>query len=158
MTARTDVRGKSFRASLNKLISKDSLAVGHPVPRLGSAPTSNGVLMKLKRLLAGLLASALLVGNAAAADISLLNVSYDPTRELYQEFNAAFGKYWKAKAGDNVTINQSHGGSGKQARAVIEGLPTGKSVCRTIPHLTPRPSSSSCARVTPRASRTGAIS
>jgi sulfate/thiosulfate-binding protein len=78
--------------------------------------------MKLKRLLAGLLASALLVGNAAAADISLLNVSYDPTRELYQEFNAAFGKYWKAKAGDNVTINQSHGGSGKQARAVIEGL------------------------------------
>lgn len=79
--------------------------------------------MKLKRLLAGLLASALLVGNAAAADISLLNVSYDPTRELYQEFNAAFGKYWKAKAGDNVTINQSHGGSGKQARAVIEGLP-----------------------------------
>ncbi|MBL8422307.1 MAG: sulfate ABC transporter substrate-binding protein [Candidatus Accumulibacter phosphatis] len=79
--------------------------------------------MKLKRFLAGLLASALLVGNAAAADISLLNVSYDPTRELYQDFNAAFAKYWKAKAGDNVTINQSHGGSGKQARAVIEGLP-----------------------------------
>ena len=78
--------------------------------------------MKLKRFLAGLLASALLVGNAAAADISLLNVSYDPTRELYQDFNAAFAKYWKAKAGDNVTINQSHGGSGKQARAVIEGL------------------------------------
>lgn len=78
--------------------------------------------MKLKRFLAGLLAGALVASSAAAADISLLNVSYDPTRELYQEFNAAFGKYWKAKAGDNVTINQSHGGSGKQARAVIEGL------------------------------------
>ena len=78
--------------------------------------------MKLKRFLTGLLAGALVASSAAAADVSLLNVSYDPTRELYQEFNAAFGKYWKAKVGDNVTINQSHGGSGKQARAVIEGL------------------------------------
>jgi ABC-type sulfate transport system substrate-binding protein len=78
--------------------------------------------MKLKRLLAGLLASALLAGSAIAADISLLNVSYDPTRELYQDFNAAFAKHWKAKTGDNVTINQSHGGSGKQARAVIDGI------------------------------------
>lgn len=57
-----------------------------------------------------------------AADINLLNVSYDPTRELYKEYNAAFAKYWKAKTGDNVTINQSHGGGGKQARAVLEGL------------------------------------
>lgn len=57
-----------------------------------------------------------------AADITLLNVSYDPTRELYQEFNAAFAKHWKAKTGQNVTVNQSHGGSGKQARAVIDGL------------------------------------
>jgi len=66
---------------------------------------------------------ALLVPLAAsAADITLLNVSYDPTRELYQEFNAAFAKYWKAKAGDNVTIKQSHGGAGKQARAVVDGL------------------------------------
>ncbi|MBP6707655.1 MAG: sulfate ABC transporter substrate-binding protein [Candidatus Accumulibacter sp.] len=78
--------------------------------------------MQAKHLLAGLLASALVVGNAAAADISLLNVSYDPTREFYQEFNAAFAKHWKVKAGDNVTINQSHGGAGKQARAVIDGL------------------------------------
>ncbi len=59
---------------------------------------------------------------ANAADISLLNVSYDPTRELYQDFNAAFAKHWKAKTGDNVTIKQSHGGAGKQARAVIDGL------------------------------------
>jgi sulfate transport system substrate-binding protein len=52
----------------------------------------------------------------------LLNVSYDPTREYYQEINAAFAKYWKDKTGDVVTISQSHGGSGKQARSVIEGL------------------------------------
>ena len=57
-----------------------------------------------------------------AADISLLNVSYDPTRELYQEYNAAFAKYWLAKTGDTVTVKQSHGGSGKQARSIIDGL------------------------------------
>ena len=57
-----------------------------------------------------------------AADVSLLNVSYDPTRELYQDYNEAFAKYWKAKTGDNVKVQQSHGGSGKQARAVIDGL------------------------------------
>jgi sulfate/thiosulfate-binding protein len=59
---------------------------------------------------------------AAAADQTILNVSYDPTRELYQEYNAVFAKHWKAKTGDNVTIQQSHGGSGKQARSVIDGL------------------------------------
>jgi len=78
--------------------------------------------MKLKSLIAGLVAASLVAGNALAADVTLLNVSYDPTRELYQDYNAAFAKYWKAKAGDNVTVNQSHGGSGKQARAVIDGL------------------------------------
>jgi sulfate transport system substrate-binding protein len=57
-----------------------------------------------------------------AADITLLNVSYDPTRELYKDYNSAFAKYWKAKTGDSVSINQSHGGSGKQARSVLEGL------------------------------------
>src|SRR5213083_2426819 len=60
--------------------------------------------------------------HATAKDITLLNASYDPTRELYQDFNAAFSKYWKAKTGDTVTIQQSHGGSGKQARSVIDGL------------------------------------
>lgn len=54
--------------------------------------------------------------------VTLLNVSYDPTRELYVEYNAAFAKYWKAKSGQDVTIKQSHGGSGKQARSVIDGL------------------------------------
>jgi sulfate transport system substrate-binding protein len=58
----------------------------------------------------------------AQKEITLLNVSYDPTRELYQEYNAAFAKYWKAKTGEIVVIRQSHGGSSKQARAVIDGL------------------------------------
>jgi sulfate/thiosulfate transport system substrate-binding protein len=59
---------------------------------------------------------------AQAAEVTLLNVSYDPTRELYVDFNASFAKYWKAKTGQDVKINQSHGGSGKQARSVIDGL------------------------------------
>ena len=59
---------------------------------------------------------------ASGKDIVLLNVSYDPTRELYQEFNAAFAKYWLAKTGDKVEVRASHGGSGKQGRAVIDGL------------------------------------
>lgn len=59
---------------------------------------------------------------AAAKDVKLLNVSYDPTRELYTEFNAAFAKHWKEKTGDTVIVQQSHGGSGKQARSVIDGL------------------------------------
>jgi ABC-type sulfate transport system substrate-binding protein len=61
-------------------------------------------------------------GPARAAEVTLLNVSYDPTRELYVNYNAAFAKYWKAKTGQDVRINQSHGGSGKQARSVIDGL------------------------------------
>lgn len=61
-------------------------------------------------------------GAATAKDIKLLNVSYDPTRELYQDFNVAFAKHWQTKTGDKVTVQQSHGGSGKQARSVIDGL------------------------------------
>jgi len=64
----------------------------------------------------------LAAGEVRAADIKLLNVSYDPTRELYKDYNAVFAKYWKAKTGDDVSISQSHGGSGKQARSVLEGL------------------------------------
>jgi sulfate transport system substrate-binding protein len=76
-----------------------------------------------KILAAGLLAAGL-VGFPAteAKDIKLLNVSYDPTRELYAEFNTAFAKYWKEKTGDTVIVQQSHGGAGKQARSVIDGL------------------------------------
>jgi sulfate transport system substrate-binding protein len=59
---------------------------------------------------------------ARAGSVSLLNVSYDPTREFYQEYNGLFAKYWKAKTGDTVDVQQSHGGGGKQARAVIDGL------------------------------------
>ena len=72
------------------------------------------------------LAAALLAcasaGAVAQQAVSLLNVSYDPTRELYVDFNAAFAKYWKAKTGQDVRIQQSHGGSGKQARSIIDGL------------------------------------
>ncbi len=67
--------------------------------------------------------TALVLSTAAhAAEVSLLNVSYDPTRELYQDFNKAFAAHWKAKSGDELKNKQSHGGSGKQARAVIDGL------------------------------------
>ena len=62
------------------------------------------------------------VVTARAADLHLLNVSYDPTRELYEQYDQAFAAYWLQKTGDNVTIDQSHGGSGKQAQAVIDGL------------------------------------
>ena len=74
------------------------------------------------RSIVALLIVAVLAQPVVAKKISLLNVSYDPTREFYQEYNAAFAKYWEAKTGDTVTVNQSHGGSGKQARAVIDGL------------------------------------
>ena len=63
-----------------------------------------------------------LAPQAQARDFTLLNVSYDPTRELYQDFNKAFAAHWKAKTGDTVTVKASHGGSGKQARSVIDGL------------------------------------
>ena len=78
--------------------------------------------MLLKKLSQSTIAIVLLAGAASAADITLLNVSYDPTRELYQDFNAAFARQWKAKTGDSVRVKQSHGGSGKQARSVIDGL------------------------------------
>jgi sulfate transport system substrate-binding protein len=77
----------------------------------------------LRNTLKALLSAALLSAAAAqAADVKLLNVSYDPTRELYQDYNVAFAKHWKEKAGQTVEIQQSHGGSGKQARGVIDGL------------------------------------
>ncbi|WP_028449285.1 sulfate ABC transporter substrate-binding protein [Chitinibacter tainanensis] len=71
--------------------------------------------------LAGLLLTAF-AGSSFAASFEILNVSYDPTRELYQDYNKAFAAYYKKKTGDDVTIKQSHGGSGKQARAVLDGL------------------------------------
>jgi sulfate transport system substrate-binding protein len=74
------------------------------------------------RIAAIAIAGALFSG-PVLADTTLLNVSYDPTRELYQDYNQAFAKYWKAKTGETVKINQSHGGSGAQARSVIDGSP-----------------------------------
>jgi sulfate/thiosulfate-binding protein len=82
--------------------------------------------MRTRRFLSALALGALLgaaSANAAhAAGVKLLNVSYDPTRELYQDVNGAFAKAWKAKTGQDLTVQQSHGGSGKQARSVIDGL------------------------------------
>ena len=83
-------------------------------------------MIQRKHFLKTLVATALVaVSGLAAAQtspVTLLNVSYDPTRELYAEFNTAFAKHWKAQTGQDVTIKQSHGGSGKQARSVIDGI------------------------------------
>ncbi len=78
--------------------------------------------MKFSAKSIAFIATSLLASSVFAKDINLLNVSYDPTRELYREFNAAFAKHWKEKTGDNVQVDQSHGGSGAQSRAVIDGL------------------------------------
>jgi sulfate/thiosulfate transport system substrate-binding protein len=79
--------------------------------------------MRLRHTLAALTALSLVLGAGAAfGDTTLLNASYDPTRELYKEVNAAFAKDWQAKTGEAITIEQSHGGSGKQARAIVDGL------------------------------------
>src|SRR3954465_4664010 len=83
--------------------------------------------MLAKKIMTAVALTAALASTATlqpvfAADISLLNVSYDPTRELYQDVNAAFARTWKAKTGQDVAIQQSHGGPGKQARAVTDGL------------------------------------
>lgn len=77
--------------------------------------------MKIQKLIL-VLGAIVTAGSLSAKKIELLNVSYDPTRGFYSEFNQAFAAHWKAKTGDDVTIKQSHGGSGKQARSVIDGL------------------------------------
>ena len=84
--------------------------------QLLNALASSGLALAASTVAAPALAQA---GNAT---VQLLNVSYDPTRELYQDYNAAFIKHWKAKTGESLTVKQSHGGSGKQARSVIDGL------------------------------------
>jgi len=90
--------------------------------------TGTALVVKVGRVCGALVAAVVCAvgflsgASSAQAQTEILNVSYDPTRELYKEFNEAFAKYWKGKAGQDVTIRQSHGGSSKQARAVIEGL------------------------------------
>jgi sulfate/thiosulfate transport system substrate-binding protein len=80
-------------------------------------------LINKRSLLAGMALGVMLATSSVVqAATTLLNVSYDPTRELYEEYNKEFAKYWKAKSGQDVEIRQSHGGSGKQARTVIDGL------------------------------------
>src|SRR6202790_2441790 len=90
-------------------------------------PDSRGIFRQGCRTAAIHAGAMLILGlgvgtSSPAATVKLLNVSYDPTRELYEEYNKAFAVYWKAKTGDTVRVNQSHGGSGKQARSVIDGL------------------------------------
>ncbi|MDI1363646.1 MAG: sulfate ABC transporter substrate-binding protein [bacterium] len=92
---------------------------------VSKSPSRRGVLTGASAGAAALTASAMMGGPASARGVkplTLLNVSYDPTRELYKDINAAYAKYWKEKVGQTLTINQSHGGSGKQARSVIDGL------------------------------------
>ena len=83
---------------------------------------SKRAIVRSISVIAATAAIAFSAGATWAKDITLLNVSYDPTRELYQDYNAAFAKQWQAKTGDKVDVKQSHGGSGKQARSVIDGL------------------------------------
>jgi sulfate/thiosulfate transport system substrate-binding protein len=80
------------------------------------------IMSRIAHIGFAILAAGAFAANVAGKEIKLLNVSYDPTRELYTAINEAFGKQWEAKTGDKVVISQSHGGSGKQARAVIDGL------------------------------------
>ena len=135
----------------------------------------------VRRLLLIAALAAVTTLTQAADAVTLLNVSYDPTRELYSDFNVAFARYWRAKTNQIVEIKQSHAGSGSQARAVIGGLmadvvtlalagdidaiatrgrlcrSTGSRGCRTTALPIPRRSFSSCAGATRRASATGAI-
>jgi sulfate/thiosulfate-binding protein len=98
------------------------------IPKMRSIVTTHAISIALEKTMkrstfpALVFLTALFAGAVQAAEIRLLNVSYDPTRELYQEYNVAFAKYWKAKSGDELSISASHGGSGKQARAIIDGL------------------------------------
>ena len=86
-------------------------------------PIENVMKSFLQKFTISLLGTVILgLATAQAADLKLLNVSYDPTRELYQDYNAVFAKHWKEQTGQDIEIQQSHGGSGKQARAVIDGL------------------------------------
>ena len=112
---------------LNRNAGPASGSVGE---RFGASDTGDSARCRLpaleffarRMLTLALLSTLLVMTSASAKDITLLNVSYDPTRELYTEFNAAFAKHWKEKTGDTLTIKQSHGGSGKQARSVMDGL------------------------------------
>ena len=133
------------------------------------------------RKIFGVIAGVVIAGAAHAADFTLLNVSYDPTRELYVALNKAFAEKYKTETGKSVEFKQSHGGSGKQARSVIDGLeadvvtlalaydvdeiarkgcwpPTGRRSCRRMRRPIRRPSCFWCAREIRKPSRIGTIS
>ncbi|AWI87286.1 sulfate transporter subunit [Methylobacterium sp. DM1] len=95
---------------------RDDVFDGHPI-RLGKKPHRRAALLGFA------MAACLVSAGSAQAQTEILNVSYDPTRELYREINAAFIEEWKAKTGETVTVRAAHGGSGAQARTVIDGIP-----------------------------------
>ncbi|WP_096483769.1 sulfate ABC transporter substrate-binding protein [Methylorubrum populi] len=95
---------------------RDDVFDGHPI-RLGAAPRRRTALFGLA------MAACLVSAGSAFSQTEILNVSYDPTRELYREINAAFSEEWKAKSGETITVRAAHGGSGAQARTVIDGIP-----------------------------------
>src|SRR5450755_1673009 len=119
--------GSAGQRATHKQSPNDSFAPAPFLPRIApfavpSRACSMSFVSRRAIVVAWGLAALAVPGAVAARDVALLNVSYDPTRELYQEVNAAFAKAWKARTGETVSIRGSHGGSGKQARAVIDGL------------------------------------
>jgi sulfate/thiosulfate transport system substrate-binding protein len=110
------------RGTGHKQMDFGHFALNAVMARLALQPGRWRRLMKKFLLMLALL-SGLFTAAAPARDVTLLNVSYDPTRELYRDINTAFIAQWKAQHADIVTINMSHGGSGKQARSVVDGLP-----------------------------------
>ena len=105
-------------------MNSSSFGRGVAAARLAGVGLTNEAAMIASQLRRSALALGLLLGgwSAGHAQTTLLNVSYDPTRELYQEYNAAFARHWRDKTGERVIIRQSHGGSSAQARKVIDGL------------------------------------
>jgi sulfate/thiosulfate-binding protein len=99
-----------------------SITAGFLYTNRGVAMMKWLVTQRTARLWLGTGLMLLFAGSAVARDVQLLNVSYDPTREFYRDYNAAFAKYWQQRNGDKLTVDTSHGGSGKQARAVIDGI------------------------------------
>ncbi len=95
-----------------------------------------GYQVNLTRILVGISIVLMIgLGTARAASQTILNVSYDPTREFYEDYDAAFTKYWKQKTGNELTINLSNGGSGKQARAVIDAPSGNTSFAAIVRHI-----------------------
>src|SRR6266478_1755132 len=113
---------RKYQEDYQKLRRRSPSPRPSPAGRGRIAASASAICDPVRRFSLLLFVALICASVSQAKDITLLNVSYDPTRELFQDYNAVFARYWQAKAGDKVTIRQSHGGSGKQARSVIDGL------------------------------------